>query len=440
MRAHLTNASYGVLDYLAYPLGMLAVAPIALRALGMDRYGIWMVATAAISTGAVLASGFGDANIRTVATEEATGDRDAVIAAVRTTLGIHVALGTIMALVGWLVAPWLTDRVVAGHSELRPDCLWSLRLASILMLLRAVETVCVSTQRAFARYGTALGVSLMARIGSLAAACILPFFSRSVSNILVCAALLTGAGVWVQFNQLKKLLRVERLLPRLEPATTRVLLSFGIFTWMQAAAGLLFGQVDRLIAGAAFGAAAVSSYGFCAQLSQPIYGVAAAGLHFLFPYLTRQKAIGGSAGVRRGVAIAFTANLLFVSFGLLGLLLFGNQVLRIWGGDAIAEDGARLLPAIASSAALSALSVTGTYSMLALGHVRMVTLLNVIGGLVMLCSTHWLLPRFGLEGMGYARLLYGPFALMVYIPLVVVLMRDSRPLVVETNPAACEEA
>jgi O-antigen/teichoic acid export membrane protein len=133
-------------------------------------------------------------------------------------------------------------------------------------------------------------------------------------------------------------------------------------------------------------------------------------------------------------------NFLFVSIALLGLLLFGNEILRIWGGDAIAQSGAHLLPAIASSAALSALSVTGTYSMLALGRVRIVTLLNLLGGLAMLGSMHWLLPRFGLEAMGYARVLYGPFALMVYIPLVAMLMRDSQPAAVKTSPAACEEA
>jgi O-antigen/teichoic acid export membrane protein len=438
MKGHLTNAVYGTLDYLAYPLGMLAAAPIALRALGVDRYGIWMVATAAISTGAIAASGFGDANIRMVATQEATGKRDAVVTAVRTTLGIHIALGVIMALVGCIIAPWLTDRVVAGHPELRADCLWSLRLASLLMLLRAIETVCVSTQRAFARYGAAMAVSLIARIASLAAACILPFFARSITVILLATAILTTAALWIQFRQLNRLLGVPRLHPQVDPATTFALLTFGIFTWIQALTGLLFGQVDRLIAGAAFGAAAVSSYAFCAQLSQPIYGVAAAGLHFLFPDLARKKACG-SAAIRRSVTLAFAANLVFVALSLLGLLLFGNAILKVWGGSAIAQGGAGLLPLIASSAALSALGVTGTYSMLALGHVRVVTLLNVIGGLTMLASTYWLLPRFGLEGMGYARLLYGPFALMVYVPLVALLVRGARPPV-PANAAVYEEA
>src|ERR1700730_5500100 len=70
--SHFWNAAFGVLDYLAYPLGMLAIAPIALRALGVERYGVWTVATAAVSTGAIVASGFGDANTRIVARHRAT--------------------------------------------------------------------------------------------------------------------------------------------------------------------------------------------------------------------------------------------------------------------------------------------------------------------------------------------------------------------------------
>ena len=41
MRAHLVNATYGVLEYAAYPIGMLLVAPIILRNMGAAQYGIW---------------------------------------------------------------------------------------------------------------------------------------------------------------------------------------------------------------------------------------------------------------------------------------------------------------------------------------------------------------------------------------------------------------
>ena len=64
MRRQISNFVYGLLDYAAYPFGMLALAPLVLRHLGAAQYGVWAVATATVSFGSIVASGFGDANIQ----------------------------------------------------------------------------------------------------------------------------------------------------------------------------------------------------------------------------------------------------------------------------------------------------------------------------------------------------------------------------------------
>ena len=74
MRKHLTNAAIGVLDYVSYPVGMLLVAPIVLHRLGASEYGLWMISTAVISAGGIIASGFCDANIQRVAHLRGTGN------------------------------------------------------------------------------------------------------------------------------------------------------------------------------------------------------------------------------------------------------------------------------------------------------------------------------------------------------------------------------
>jgi hypothetical protein len=50
---------------------------------------------------------------------------------------------------------------------MRTDCLWSLRIAASLTVVRAIETVCIGAQRAFERYGEAVHISVPARILSL---------------------------------------------------------------------------------------------------------------------------------------------------------------------------------------------------------------------------------------------------------------------------------
>jgi O-antigen/teichoic acid export membrane protein len=94
VRKHLANAAYGVLDYASYPLGMLLVAPIVLRKLGGSEYGLWMITTALISAGGIVASGFCDANIQRVAHLRGSGHSELVPQTVRCMLGINLLLGS----------------------------------------------------------------------------------------------------------------------------------------------------------------------------------------------------------------------------------------------------------------------------------------------------------------------------------------------------------
>lgn len=426
LKNQISNAIFGVLDYLAYPLGMLAIAPLALRSLGTDRYGIWMIAVSTISTGAIVASGFGDANIRIVAMQRATGNHENVIRAVRSTMGIHLFLGCALAIAGWILAPMAAIKLVSATSGLRADCLWTLRIACLLIPVRAIESVCVSTQRAYERYGSALRISAIARLVSLACAGLLPFITHTVVSILAATVLISAYGVWLQVAQLRTLLDADDLLPALDRETTRALLSFGVFAWIQAVSGLVFGQLDRLIAGIAFGAAAVAAYSICVQMSQPIYGLVAAGLHFLFPRLSVQHALDDRAGVRRTVLLGFCANLLIVVLGASVVLAFGPAILSRLAGVELAHQCAPLLPVIVWSTAFSGLGVAGAYSMLALGRAKTLTCFTLAGGILMSISMSWLARRYGLQGMAWSRMLYGPITCMVYIPLVVFLNSRSK--------------
>ncbi len=419
MKSHLSNAAFGILDYLAYPLGLLLLAPVVLRGLGLERFGIWAMANAVLNVGAIIASGFGDANIRSTAMAVEAGKREAILESVRSTLGIHIIFGSIAAVIVWLVSPTIAQSVTKGHPELQMDCLVSLRITAALVWIRAVETVCVSTQRAYARYGSAIQISVAARLLALIAAGLLPLFLQAVAAIMMAVLFISLAALGVQFHQLKQLLGIARLTPSLHTETTTTLLRFGIFTWLQSAGSLLFGQADRIAAGIALGAASVSAYVFCVQLAQPIYGLTAAGLHFLFPHLASHSASGSNSALRHSIAKALAVNIAFVLAALAVLIMFGKAILGVWGGPSIASAASSLLPPIAWSAALSALGVTGSYTLLALGKPRFVTAVNLTCGLAMLALLPFLIRHYGLVGIAYARLLFAtPAGLLVYIPLL----------------------
>jgi O-antigen/teichoic acid export membrane protein len=430
---HVTNAAFGILDYLTYPLGMLLVAPIAIRALGIAHYGVFSVATATVSTGSIIASGFGDANIRLVS-KSRDGDPNNRAQAVRCAMGIHLVLGFAMMLIIVSVAPLAASHVAASNKPLQLECTWSLSIAGLLVLFRAVESVCIGTQRGFEDYGRAVRISLAGRLVTLVAVALIPSVGLGVVGIMVASVLVGTISLGLQLIELTVSLRVQSVWPSFDPGTMRAFLSFGVFTWIQAVAGLIFGQVDRLIAGVSMGAAGVASYALCVQMTQPIYGLAASGLHFLFPYLSARSGGNGATTLRRAVLIAFGANLLLVSVGAALLLCFGTTLLKLWGGDPVTRSGSQVLPPIIWSTALSGLSVTGSYAMLALGRVRAVTLLNIAGGAMMILAISFLLPRYGLYGIALARLCFGPATLLIYIPLLMVLHRGSSATS-QTTPA-----
>jgi len=418
MKSHFSNAIYGVLDYGAYPIGMLVVAPVVLHNLGVDRFGVWTVANAAVSTGSIVASGFGDANIQHVASRRGAGDQDAPPRAVRAMMGINLMLGVAIAVLGSVLSPFAAAHVAGLSATLEQACLWSLRIACVTLVVRAIESVCISTQRAFERYGAAVRISIVARLLALAAVAGLTFLSRSVVALMGAACLFMLAGLGLQLIRLKRLLVADSLMPAFDRDAMHALMSFGVFSWLQAVSGVIFSQVDRLALGVSLGAAAVASYALCAQMAQPIFGFAASGLHFLFPYLSNRSASMSPAALRRPLLIAFAFNLAFVAVSTGALLLLGNRILQYWAGAEIARSAAPIMPVIVWSSALLGLNVTATYALLALGRVRIVTWFNLASGAIMLLLMLYFTPRFGIEGIAFARLSYALISLLLYIPLL----------------------
>lgn len=338
-----SNFAYGLLDYAAHPIGMLAVAPIVLRTLGTARYGIWVAAASAVNIGAIVASGFGDANIHQVATLRANGSRTELFRVVRSTMAIHCVLGSTIAAVLWSVAPYLAKQLAHTDSALLPICLLSMRIAAALVLIRAVETVCISTQRGFERYGAAVGISVTARAMSLAAVVAITRFSGGIVAIMAVSAVLAALALVVQLLQLRRLLQVDSLFPAFNAEAIRRLLRFGIFTWIISFTGVVFSQGDRLIGGASMGASALVAYAICAQIAQPVYGLTAAGLHFLFPYIAVRRTIEPPSALASVVIRSVLANVLLVAIGAGFLLAFSRPILRLLATDAVANACVPLL-------------------------------------------------------------------------------------------------
>ena len=418
MKKHLANAGYGILDYISYPAGMWLVAPLVLRTAGAAEYGLWMIATSVISAGGIIASGFCDACIQRVAFLRGTGEFNRMPGTVRSMLGINLLLGVALGVAVWLAAPLAASRIAVSKLVPPEECLVCLRIAAFAIVMRALESVAVGAQRAFQEYGGTVRISTAMRLLTLASAAVLALFGLRTPGILVATALILAFGAAAQFLQLARVMHPVFFWPRFEAGETRLLLRQGFFVWLQALGGVVFGQLDRIFLGIALGALAVTPYAVCAQFAHPLYGLTASGLNFFFPYLSSQAGNGSKGVITRSVGKVFLCNLILVGLGAWILLLFGNRLIRIWAGPAVAQSTAAILPPIVIGSALMGLGVTGTYAMQALGEFRTVALISLAGRAAMLVLMIEVLRYHGLEGLALSRLGYGAVALLVYLPLV----------------------
>ena len=425
MRRHLSNAAYGALDYASYPVGMLLVAPVVLHRLGAAEYGMWMVVTSVISAGGIVASGFGDAAIQRVASLRGIGDTATMMQTVRSTLAIHLVLGCVFALLVWLAAPYAAHRVVASQEDLQWECLVSLRIAAVLVLVRAVESVGVSVQRAFEQYRESVQINTVVRLLTLASAAALAATGHRVVSILVATAVFLAAGTYLQLRQACMTGGMAFFWPSVRGGETRPLLRAGVFVWLQSAGSVVFGQCDRIVLGVVLGAVAVAPYALCIQFAQPIFGFTASVLHFLFPYLSGRAATASATELRRSMLKAFACNLALIAAGAGLLMLFGEHLIRIWAGPAVARGAAGIFPLVVLGSALSGLSVTGTYALQALGRFRTVALISLTGRAAMLMVMVPMLHRLGLQGLTALRVVYGAVALLVYVPLLAAMSRKA---------------
>jgi O-antigen/teichoic acid export membrane protein len=434
MRAHLSNSMYGVLDYVAQPAAMLLAAPILLHRLGIASYGVWLIASAAVGAGSIVSSGFGDAVIQRVAALRATGDVGSIRQVVANLLTINLVLSGIFAILLWAAVPWMTGRVTHFDPSLRESCAWSLRIGALLMMLKSIESVFICAQRAFEEYGPAVRIAIATRLLTTLAAVGLALRGHGVPALMLATAGLTALGAAVQGAALRQHLGGDLFKPGFDRATLVELGSFGGFTWLQAVSGVLFSQADRLLLGTFLGASSVSYYGICVQMAQPIHGLTAAGLHFLFPHLALRFASGKLAALRRPVYSAMAVNAVLAAVFTAGLMLFGPWLLGHWIGDSFADHADGLLVVLAAGFGLLALNVTGHYAMLALGKVRSVTAWNVAGGAAMLLAMAAWVPGHGVRGAAWARLCYGPITCLIYLPL----LRDLRNTPATALPASLE--
>jgi O-antigen/teichoic acid export membrane protein len=411
------NGAFGIAEYVSQPLGLLLAAPYLLRHMGAAQFGVWVLASAAVNSGNVLSSGFGDAAVKYVSMYRGRRDMEGVARVVRGMLSINLALSGLLAGVLWVVSPLAAAHVPHLDGGLRAACTQSFRIGSLLLVVRSLDGVFANAMRAFERYSPPVRISVGFRVGTLVAAVVLVAYGYGVVEIMLATLGMAACAAVAQGLALRVVVGRFALAPSFHRETLRLIAGFGAFSWLQALSAAVLGQADRLVIGFFLGAPAVAVYGLCAQAAQTIHGIVAAGFHVLFPHLSSRMEAEPLTELRRTVWRALRMNALLAVALAVPMAVLSRPTLTVWMGAPFARQGWPVLSILALGFGLFAMNVTAHYALLALGRVRLVTALNVVAGTAMLLLLLALTPKFGLVGAACARLVAGPITCALYLPL-----------------------
>jgi O-antigen/teichoic acid export membrane protein len=427
-RASAGNAFYSIAEYIAQPISMLLAAPFLVHKLGLPQYGIWMLVSAILGSMGILSTGFGDATVKYVSMYRGQNNPAGVERTIRATLTINTLLGGLFGALIWITAPFAVDHIFKIEAVFRNASLLSVRTSAIILVIRSIESVFVSTLRAFERYGPPVKLNIFLRTIVVVSAVVLAAMGRGVPAIMMATLFWSALIVAFQAVAARRVVGPINPLPTLEKQALAEVFSFGCFSWLQALSAVVFSYADRFLVAATLGIAPVAIYALCVQVTQPIHGLASAGFNFLFPHISSRYEAGEIQGPRRVFRLALVCSL-GLSLALAApLVLFGRPFLRLWMGPEVARQGAAPLALLALAYMLLAINIVPHFTLMALGKVRFVSFLNIFGGLVSLIAVAILNRPYGLAGAACGRLLYGAITIIGLVKVRMELSQIPSPL------------
>jgi O-antigen/teichoic acid export membrane protein len=420
------NAAYSLADYVAQPVAMLVAAPFLVHHLGLQQYGLWMLVSTILGGAGTLSTGFGDATLKYVSAYRARKDCAGVERTIRATLSINIVLGCSIGGLVYVLAPLLTHAVKI-EPGLQLPATRAVQISAAVLICRSIESVFISALRAVEHYGPAVKLNISLRLTVIGSAVLLAAMGRGVADIMAATLFWSVVVLILQAAAARSVAGPFKLLPSLRAQTITEVFAFGSFSWLQALAGVVFAYADRFLVGILLGAGPIAIYVLCVQAAQSIHGICAALFNFLLPHLSSRCESGEFRASRQVFHWAVWANVVIAAGLALPLILGGRSLLTVWMGSQFAIQGRLSLALLSAAYALVALNVVPHYSLLAMGDVKYVSGMNILGGALSLCAAAILIPYIGLPGAALGRVVYGSVTILL---LVRARRRWPRPIAV----------
>jgi len=373
------------LEQLASPATQLVLTPLLLNRLGVEQFGLWVLALSAMLASTTLSLGRSVSLLAVVPRWCAESKLEALRPLILRVFGLIAMTSCGLLCAVLLISTWLT---ILLPSSLEQPLLYMLVVLSILVTAEIENTLTFALKglqnfkltaivELFGRATQTLITITLISIGDTASMALLIAVSIALLKIMV--------KVFVLFRQLPSTSCGDLShLPELHVE----LRDTGIWSWLQVLSGVIFYSFDRWVVGFSLGPSVLGAYGICSQLAQLPHTLANAACQPLVPWAAAQTGLLSSPAIQRRVRV-LTLGASLGACVLPTIVIFAApQILSMWISPAFSQNYSGITSALAFVFLLLSANVPSFNLLIGWGNTRFVAILTAVaaGVFVLACS------------------------------------------------------
>jgi len=415
------NAFYFLLGQVTPVIVAIFSIPLLINGLGVDRFGALTLAWMVTGCFSLFDLGIARALTKMVSEKLGVGEEQEIPALVWTSIFLVILMGSIGAILVFIVSPYLVQLALKLPPDLHSETLYTLYLLALSIPI-VISSVCMSgVLQAYQRFDlisiVRIPVGVLTFLGPLL---VLPF-SRNLFFIVAILVLVRIAELIANLVLCLYIIPVLRCGIVFQPKLLRPLISFG--TWMTVSniIGPLIIYLDRFLIGSMFSIATVAYYTTPYEMINKLMIIPGALVGVLFP------AFGASfAKDRNRTALMFLRGVKYIFLSLFPIILivvtFAYEGLYFWLGSEFAKNSTHILQWLAVGAFLSSQSYLPFALLHASGRPDLTAKLHFIEAPFYLLIIWLLISSYGIEGAAIA------WVVRVVVDLLILFLMAQRLL------------
>ncbi len=391
--------------FLTFLLNFLTL-PYIVRELGKSAYGVLALTGAVLGYLAFLDIGMSNALIKYAAESHARGERERVRRQVNTALVSNGLMGVAGAGTLYFSAEWLAERVLHVPAGLIPATTVVFKITSVTFFLNMVSSVTGAVPSALQLFFISNLIRLVYGVVNIVATVLVLYVGYSIREVTIAGAsvalILMICNLWV----------VTRILDGYRPrfefdfGEFAAMFRFGAFSLIHRVNSIFLFQLDRFLIGLFLPISEVTFYVIPATFSGYIMRIPQIILQVMFPLVSEIKAVHGDAGgALKKIHIRASKYLILYNLPLTVLtIVFARPILAHWMDPDTAARGARTMMLLAAAYMTASLAFVPGTILNGIGKPEVNAYISVATGVLNLALCLVLIPRYGIEGAGYAVL------------------------------------